>query len=138
MKPYGGGVVDQDERTATSTVDAPGGLTCTVAINPVPGCTPSSGGFLENAKSVPLTWSAPGYGQIRTYNVYRAMGSFPTARQVSQNLSKFSIIKTLNGAPPSTSYVDPNVKNQTTYTYFVTAVTNREPRVQIRLRWWSR
>jgi hypothetical protein len=36
------------------------------------------------------------------------------------NFSKFTIIKTLSGTQPSTSYIDPAVKNNTTYTYFVT------------------
>ena len=69
---------------------------------------------------MPLTWTPPGFGQIRKYNVWRAVGSFATTQQVQSNLSKFSIIKTLTGTPPVSSFIDPNVKNNTTYTYFVT------------------
>ena len=78
----GGGGTEQDETTATSTLDAPGALSCSVAINSVPACVPSTGGFLENGKNVPLTWNAPGFGQIRKYTIYRAVGSF-TGQQVS-------------------------------------------------------
>jgi hypothetical protein len=119
VKTQGGGI-DQDEDTATSTVDPPGGLTCSIAQGAVPGCTSVLGGFLENAKSVPLTWSPPGFGQIRRYDVWRAVGSFPTRQQVLLNLAKFTDIKTLTGAPPATTFTDPNVKNGITYTYFVT------------------
>jgi hypothetical protein len=112
----GGGGTDQDFETATSTVSAPTGLNCT-------NCTGSSGSVSEtNGKTgVPLAWTPPRFGQIRTYNVYRALGSFPTVGLVIANYKSFSIIKTLTGKPPSPSYTDPNVKNNTTYTYFVTA-----------------
>jgi hypothetical protein len=75
---------------------------------------------LERGKGVPLTWTPAGFGQIRKYYVWRATGSFPTAQLVLLNFSKFSNLKTLTGAPPSPSYIDSNVKNNTTYTYFVT------------------
>ena len=109
----GTGGTDQDEDTATSTADPPTALVC-------PNCVFSSGSLVENGKSIPLTWTAPGFGQIRKYQVWRAVGSFPTAQQVLANFNKFSVIKTLTGTPPSTSYTDPNVKNKTTYTYVVT------------------
>ena len=119
LVPKGGGI-DQDENTATSTVNAPSGLTCSVAQNNVPACVISSGSFLENAKSVPLSWTPPVFGQVRKYYVWRAVGSFPTALSVLTNFNLFSNIKTLIGAPPSPAYIDPNVKNGVTYTYFVT------------------
>ena len=119
LKAAGGGI-DQDADTANSTVSSPTGLTCSVPQNNIPGCVTSSGSLLENARSVPLTWTPPGFGQIRKYNVWRAVGSFATTQQVQSNLSKFSIIKTLTGTPPVSSFIDPNVKNNTTYTYFVT------------------
>ncbi len=108
----GGGGTDQDEDTATSTVSAPGGLSCTncVAGSPV----------LENGRSVPLSWTGPEFGQVRSYNVWRAAGSFTTGQSVAANLAQFSIIKTVTGAPPSASFTDTSVKNNTTYTYFVT------------------
>jgi len=119
IKTQGGGT-EQDEDTANSTVSPPTALTCSVSQNNVPGCVSSSGSLVENAKSVPLTWTPPSFGQIRKYSVWRALGSFPTLQQVVSNFSKFTNIKTLTGAPPSPSFTDPNVKNSTTYTYFVT------------------
>lgn len=117
---FGGGGIDQTEDTATSTADPPGGLTCTVALGNVPGCVNSSGTLKENGRSVPLTWTAPGFGQTRNYMVWRATGSFTTAQQVLSNISAFTVLKTLTGTPPSQSYTDTSVKNNTTYTYFVT------------------
>lgn len=122
----GGGGIEQDEDTATSTLTAPTGLTCTITQKNVPGCVPSSGSYLQSGKSVPLTWAAPGYGQIRSYTVWRAVGSFPTTQQVLLNLSKFSKIQTVTGAPPASFTLDQNVKNNTTYTYFVTAVNKQK------------
>lgn len=116
---FAGGGIDQNEDTAASTADPASGLTCTVAIGRVPGCVQSRNGLQENGNSVPLTWSAPGFGQIRTYTVYRATGSFGTAQLLLANLSKFSAVKTLTGAPPTSSYTDTNLRNNTTYTYFV-------------------
>jgi hypothetical protein len=115
------GGVDQNEDTAASTVDPPSGLTCSIAQGNVPACVSSSPPtFTENAKMVPLSWTLPGSTQIRFTYVYRAVGSFPTTQQVMANFSKFTIIKTLSGSPPAQTYTDPNVKNSTTYTYFVT------------------
>jgi hypothetical protein len=122
----GGGGIEQDEDMATSTLTAPTGLTCSITQKNVPGCVPSSsGGYLENGKSVPLTWTPPGFGQIRSYTVWRAVGAFPTSALVLQNYSKFSKIQTVTGAPPNAFYVDTAVKNTTTYTYFVVAVNKQ-------------
>ena len=116
----GGGGIDQNEDTATTTVDSPVGLACTTAIGSTPACV-GSGTYTENARAIPLTWSPPGFGQIRTYVVWRAVGSFTTSLQVLQHMSAFTQVKTLTtGAPPAGSWTDPNVKNNTTYTYFVT------------------
>jgi hypothetical protein len=117
---FGGGGIDQNENAATSTADPPNGLTCQVAINKVPGCVGSSGILQETGKSVPLTWTGPGFGQIRNYTIWRATGSFTTTGQILSNLGAFSVLKTLSGAPPALSYTDTNLKNNTTYTYFVT------------------
>jgi hypothetical protein len=116
---YLGGGIDQNEDTATSTADPASGLTCTVAIGNAPACVQGSNGSTVTGKSVPLTWTAPGFGQTRTYTIYRATGSFVNTQLVS-NSSSFSAIKTLTGAPPTASYTDTSVKNNTTYTYFVT------------------
>jgi hypothetical protein len=117
---FAGGGIDQNEDTATSTADPPNGLTCQVAINQVPACVASSGIMKETGKSVPLTWTAPGFGQVRNYTIWRATGSFGTSGQILSNLGAFSVLKTLTGAPPALSYTDTNLKNNTTYTYFVT------------------
>ncbi len=116
-----GGGIDQDEDTATSTVSSPSNLTCSIAQNKVPACVVSSGSFLENGKSVPLSWTPPTFGQIRTYFVWRAVGSFSTSQQVFQKAASFSKIGTISGTPPATLFLDSNnIKNNTTYTYFVT------------------
>src|ERR1700722_2355098 len=112
--------MEQNEGTATSTADPSSGLTCAFAIGKVPACVQSSGKFLENSKSVPLSWSGPSFGQIRNYTIYRANGSFTTAQQVLANLASFSALTTLTGTPPVGSFTDSNVKNGSTYTYFVT------------------
>jgi hypothetical protein len=80
----------------------------------------SSGILRETGKSVPLTWTGPGFGQVRNYTVWRATGSFATAGQILSNLGAFSVLTTLSGTPPMPSYTDTNVKTNTTYTYFVT------------------
>jgi hypothetical protein len=116
---FAGGGIDQNEDTATSTADPASGLTCTAAIGKVAGCVQSSSGLQVNTKSVPLTWSGPGFGQTRSYTIYRATGSFATEQQVLANLAAFSAVKTLTGTPPATSFTDTSVKNST-YTYFLT------------------
>jgi hypothetical protein len=121
VKPGANSGLDQDEDTANSTVDPPSGLTCSIPLNNVPGCVSSTPPlFVENSKMVPLSWTYPGSTQIRFAYVYRAVGSFPTSQSVKTNFSKFTLIKTLSGSPPATTYIDPNVKNQTTYTYVLT------------------
>jgi hypothetical protein len=95
----GGG--EQDVATACSTADAPTGLTAVLG-----------------SKSVVLAWNAPGGPcKVRQYDVWRATNPSTT----------FTDIKTLNRVKvgntttaPLTTYTDPNVKNNTTYTYFVT------------------
>lgn len=100
----GGG--EQDLDTANSTADSVSALKA--AQQPA------------GAHSVTLNWTPPGFGQIRTYYIWRATGSFTTLQSVLANRSSFSRIATLTGAPPVTTYTDTNVKNTTTYTYFVT------------------
>jgi len=113
----GGGGKDQDEDTATATLTAPGALSCS-------NCTAGSP-LLEGGRSVPLTWNRPEFGQIRLYNVWRAVGSFSTGQSVAANLAQFSIIKSVTGQPPATSSTDTSGKNNTTYTYFVTAANKQ-------------
>ncbi len=119
-----GGGIDQDEETATSTADPPTGLTCEATLSGVPGCVATSGSSKGSPKgcrkNVPLTWTAPGFGQTRSYTIWRAVGAYPTTQAVLSHLSAFSVLTTLTGAPPVTSFIDSNVKSNTTYTYFVT------------------
>jgi len=71
-----------------------------------------------------LTWANPGFGQIRTYNVWRAIGSFTSASAVTANIALFSKVATVTNPdpnkPPTPSYTDSQVKVPNTYTYFVT------------------
>jgi hypothetical protein len=99
----GGG--EQNLETASATADPVAKLTARMT---------------AGAHSVTLTWTPPGFGQNRKYFIWRAVGSFKS-QDLLANLSSFSQIKTLSGTPPSTTSIDTNVKNNTTYTYFVTA-----------------
>ena len=87
----------------------------------IPACT-GTGPFLEKSKSVPLSWTSTDFGQIRSYTVWRALGSFPTVQQALANIGQFSkLTPTLTGQPPVTSFIDSaNLKSSKTYTYFVT------------------
>jgi len=123
----GGGGIEEDTENANSTVDAPSGLRCTTPLplngTLFPACTALSGGvYQEKAKAIPLSWSAPDFGQIRSYSVWRAIGSYSTRELVLANIAKFTRLTTINsGTPPTPSYVDNNnLKTNTTYTYFVT------------------
>jgi hypothetical protein len=93
---------------ACSTADPPIGLTAV----PLP----------TNTHQVLLNWNPPGQCQIRRYDVWRAVGSFTTSASVFANRALFTNITTngINGTPPLTTFTDTNVKNNTTYTYFVT------------------
>jgi hypothetical protein len=122
----GGG--EQNTETANSVVDSPGNLACTtpVTLNGVtaPACTASTGGtFFEKAKAVPLTWTAPDFGQIRHYFIWRAVGNFQTPQQVKANINKFSEVGSVDSvnSAAGTSTIDTfQLKSNTTYTYFVT------------------
>ena len=117
----GGGGTEQDEDTATSTLSPPTSLTCFKAVGTFPGCVAGSPNPLVS-KNVPLTWNAPGYGQIRTYYVWRATNLLGS---ILSNASKFVVVQKLSGTPPATSWVDSAVKNNNTYTYFVTAINKQ-------------
>jgi hypothetical protein len=125
------GGIDQDETTATSTQTPPTGLTCTQPVTSgkttYPGCvqgTTTPGWIIT--KAVPLTWNSPAFGQIRAYNVYRATN---ITGSVLPNAKQFSKVQTLTPIAPSvtppTNWVDTTIKNNNTYTYFVTAVNKQ-------------
>jgi hypothetical protein len=101
---FGGGGTEQDTDTANSTADAP------TVQKPV-----------MSGHSVQLKWTAPEFGQIRSYNVYRAVGSFTTIAGVYANRAAFINLTNpaITGQPPSPAFLDSTVKNNTTYTYFV-------------------
>jgi hypothetical protein len=108
----GGGGTEQDTDTANSTADAPSGLKCS-------DCVIVSGTLTEKNKVVPLAWTAPEFGQIRTYTVWRAVGSFTTLSSIYTNRTLFTNIGKVTGTPPAAAFNDGNVKNKTTYTYFI-------------------
>ena len=100
-----GGGAEQDEDQANASADAPAGLTA-----------------VQSSHTVVLNWSAPGFGQTRKYTIWRATGSFPTLTSVLANIAQFKNIGTVaKPTPPATTFTDPSVKNNSTYTYFVTA-----------------
>jgi len=102
-----GGEELSDFDLANSVVDSPTNLSCA-------NCTIVSGSFQEANKTVTLSWTSPGFGQIRTYFIWRAAGPI-SATNPPVNIGK------VTGAPPQTTFIDKNVKNNVTYTYFVTA-----------------
>jgi hypothetical protein len=132
----GGGGVEQDTETANSTADAPLGLSCLSTLTKngtvFPACELSSGVYLEKSKAVPLTWTKPDFGQIVSYSVWRASGTF-TAQQIASGscgtgskkvacITLFTNITASNpiqGTPPIPQFIDTAVKSGT-YTYFVT------------------
>jgi hypothetical protein len=100
---------EQDAETACSTADPPTGL-----------------GAVEPSKAhfVVLSWMPPGVCQVRRkagYTVWRALGSFTTVTAANRTL--FTVIGTVNA--PSTIFTDGNVKNNNTYTYFVTDINTQ-------------
>jgi len=103
-----GGGTEQDSDMACSTADPPTGLSA-----------------VQSGHTVVLKWTGPELCQVRRYDIWRAVGSFPTLSSVLANINSFSSIKTLTGTPPSPTSTDNNVKNKTTYTYFVTD-TNKQ------------
>ena len=81
--------------------------------------------MVSNGKTVFLTWDTTRFAQLRQFAIWRAVGSFSPAQLASNTnnvLASFKNIQTFsstNNQPP-TSLNDSNIKNGTTYTYFVT------------------
>ncbi|HET9402066.1 MAG TPA: hypothetical protein VFO34_14055 [Candidatus Acidoferrales bacterium] len=99
----GAGGLEGDFTRANATVDPPFVLNAT-----------------QVSHTVVVNWSPPGFGQIRTYYVWRAVlpvGVLPGALPASA----WTNIGKVTGAPPLGTFTDKNVKNGTTYAYFVTA-----------------
>jgi hypothetical protein len=96
---FGGG----DELTfeqANSTVDEPLNLTAALA-----------------QKGVTLSWNRPGFGQIRTYYIWRVD---QTKGPLSPTNLPINVGK-VTGKPPLTTFTDLSAKNNTSYLYFVTS-----------------
>jgi len=95
----GGGLGNGDltVEAANSVVRPPRNLTGTVTAPP---------------RYIQLNWTAPSFGQISSYNVYRAVNGVPVAPPYAN----------VPGNPPATSFLDTNVTCGPTYTYFVTAL----------------
>jgi len=106
----GTGGQESDFDRANSTVDPPTGLTCT-------NCFLSSGTLQEKGKSVSFMLTPPGFGQIRTYHIWRANTTNGPISATNLPMN----IKDVTGTPAPTTFTDSTVKNNTTYTYFVTA-----------------
>jgi hypothetical protein len=119
------GLGEQSEDLAAATADPPTALTCTVAVNNVPGCTGSAAPYTENGTAVPLSWNGPNFGQTRTYTISRATGSYTASQLANLVPSPVTAIATVTGAPPTKTYVDSSVSTSTTYTYMVTD-TNKQ------------
>jgi hypothetical protein len=99
----GGGGTEQDTNTANSTADAPVGLTAVM-----------------KGKAVQLNWFAPEFGQVRAYSIWRTVGFYGSFAEAITNKATFTnIVAITTPTPPSTSYLDSTVKNNTPYTYFV-------------------
>jgi hypothetical protein len=94
---------EQDEKTACSTADPPTSL---------------SG--VQSKSTVVLSWNAPEACQVQEYDIWRAEGSFSTPPSVLTNHSLFKNVGKVKGTPPLTTFTDTKLKNNTTYTYFVT------------------
>jgi len=106
-----GGGTEQDLDTACSTADRPTGLSA----------------VQTGQKTVVLNWMAPGDCQVKQYDIWRAVGTFSTLKSVLANHALFNHIATVNTpTPPATTFTDTNVKNNTTYTYFVTDTNKKQ------------
>lgn len=96
----GAGGLESDFGRANATVDPPIKVT-----------------GAQVSHTVVVNWNPPGFGQIRTYYIWRANTTNGpiSAANLPVNIGK------VTGAPPVDTFTDKSVKNGTTYTYFVTA-----------------
>jgi len=90
----GGGEIDT--AIVNSITRPPQGLTALEGVSP---------------RTITLNWTAPTFGQIGAYNVYRSAHGGP-----------FTVIATVSGNPPVTTYTDTVACDPGGYRYFVTAV----------------
>ena len=74
-----------------------------------------------------LTWSAPGFGQIRRYYVWRAdITKVPMSKTNPPTLVTGGTLIGAN-APPMPKFTDTTVKNNALYEYFVTSALGAPP-----------
>jgi hypothetical protein len=90
----GGGEIDV--ATVNSITRSPQGLTVSEGVSP---------------RTITLNWTAPTFGQIGEYKVYRSAAG-----------GAFAVVATVTGAPLVTTYTDTVNCNPGGYSYFVTAV----------------
>jgi hypothetical protein len=102
----GVGGAESDFDLANSTVDPPIKVTAK-----------------QVSKTVVLNWMPPGFGQIRTYYIWRAN---TTNGPISPTNLPANIGK-VTGTPPLTTFTDSSkLMNKNTYTYFVTSALGAE------------
>jgi hypothetical protein len=80
------------------------------------GNAPSSLRATVGKQIITLNWSAPNVSAVTQYRVYRAIGPI-TSTNLPALIGTVGIVTA--GTPPSTTFVDTNVKNNVTYTYLV-------------------
>ncbi|HEY6274130.1 MAG TPA: Ig-like domain repeat protein [Terriglobales bacterium] len=98
--PTGGGLSTGDitHETANSVTRSPRNLTATEA---------------QSARTITLNWSAPTFGQIGEYKIYRSTDGGQT----------FPFLTSISGNPPATTYTDTvSCNTPNGYQYYVTAV----------------
>jgi hypothetical protein len=91
----GGGLGEFDLKTANSYVRSPRNLTATSIASP---------------RSIQLNWTAPTFGKISSYNIYKAANGIPVPPAFANVLGN------------TLTYSDTSVACGPTYTYFVTAL----------------
>jgi hypothetical protein len=95
-QPFGGGG-EINQQTADSYTRPPTNLAATEGVSP---------------RKITLTWTAPTFGQIGSYEIYRSPGGGQA----------FAVVATVSGNPPVTTYTDTVTCDPTGYEYFVTAL----------------
>ncbi len=100
----GSGGSESDFDRANSTVDPPNNVTAALGV-----------------KSVVLTWTPPGFGRIRAYYIWRADTTNVPISSTNLPVKISTLTGTTGSMPPPTNFTDQTVKNNTTYTYFVTS-----------------
>jgi hypothetical protein len=109
-----GGGAELDFDKANTTVDPPTDLKAAAV-----------------TKGVKLTWSAPTFGLIRTYYVFRTdITKLPSSPKnlpvLVQTISGCTTTQPITCGTPATTWTDFTIKNSGVYVYFVTAALGSE------------